>query len=62
MKFTFDANQEYQITAIEAIADLFTGQPRIVLDELSSMEDVLAAVSNRLDIPDEVFQMKLIRP
>lgn len=59
MKFTFDANQEYQITAIEAVADLFTGQPRINLEEISSMEDVLAAVSNRLDIHDDVILKNL---
>ena len=29
MQFRFDANQEYQIRAIEAVADLLEGQPRL---------------------------------
>jgi type III restriction enzyme len=29
MQFRFDANQEYQIQAIEAVADLLEGQPRL---------------------------------
>jgi restriction endonuclease len=27
MEFQFDANQEYQLKAITAVADIFTGQP-----------------------------------
>lgn len=59
MKFSFDANQEYQIAAIEAVADLFTGQPRIELQELSSMDDILAAVGNRLNLHDDVVLKNL---
>ncbi len=29
MEFKFDANQQFQTDAIEAVADLFEGQPRI---------------------------------
>ena len=30
MQFKFDAHQQYQIDAIDAVVDLFEGQPRIV--------------------------------
>ena len=29
MQFRFDANQEFQIRAIESVTDLFEGQPRV---------------------------------
>ena len=29
MRFRFDANQEYQVRAIEAVADVFQGQARV---------------------------------
>jgi type III restriction enzyme len=29
MQFRFDANQEFQLQAIEAVADLLEGQPRL---------------------------------
>ncbi len=34
MQFKFDANQEYQIRAVEAVADLFDGQTAAALDAL----------------------------
>ena len=54
MQFHFDAHQEYQRQAVEAVTDLFEGQARIGL-ELSHMltpTNVLAAVGNRLDLDD----------
>lgn len=32
MQFQFSANQQFQLDAIQAIADLFVGQPRIEAD------------------------------
>src|ERR1700740_123157 len=32
MRFQFDASQAYQLRAIEAVADLFRGQPRVAID------------------------------
>jgi hypothetical protein len=32
MQFKFDANQDFQLQAIEAVTALFTGQPRIETD------------------------------
>lgn len=54
MKFKFDPNQEYQLEAIEAVTELFDGQPRAG----GGMHFVpgttgLAAVPNRLDLPEE---------
>ncbi|TDA65527.1 MAG: DEAD/DEAH box helicase [Clostridia bacterium] len=51
MQLKFDANQEYQIQAIEAVADLFDGQPRIEAT-LSVASGTGFAVSNRLDLDD----------
>lgn len=34
MEFRFDANQEYQTDAIEAVTNLLEGQPRIELDNM----------------------------
>lgn len=47
MEFKFDANQEYQVRAIEAVADLFEGQPRIEAGE------AFGVVANRLDLDDD---------
>ena len=53
MKFKFDAKQEYQLNAIEAVADLFDGQPLIEPDVDIKLGANLAAVSNRLDLSDD---------
>jgi type III restriction enzyme len=51
MELKFDANQDYQLQAIEAITDLFTGQPRIEADlQFSLGHSSFAAVANRLDL------------
>ncbi|NLX12900.1 MAG: DEAD/DEAH box helicase family protein [Phycisphaerales bacterium] len=51
MEFRFDANQEFQIQAVEAVADLFDGQGRVAA-QMRFEEGALslAAVANRLDI------------
>lgn len=51
MEFRFDANQEFQISAIEAVADLFDGQTRTqAFVQFKSGTLSLAAVANRLDL------------
>lgn len=55
MKFKFDANQEFQINAIEAVTDLFQGQGYVtgnVLIDIAGKQSFLAAVSNRLDLEE----------
>ena len=54
MKFKFDANQEFQIHAIEAITDLFNGQERFS-GRIEFTQDGLAAVSNRLDLDEKTL-------
>ena len=48
MQLKFDANQEFQIQAIEAIAGLFDGQPRIQTEMRFTFG--FAAIPNRLDL------------
>lgn len=53
MQLKFDANQDFQIQAIEAVAGLFTGQPRIEADLRFALgASSFAAVANRLDLTD----------
>jgi type III restriction enzyme len=48
MEFKFDANQDFQLQAIEAVTSLFAGQPRLETD----LRFALAAVANRLDLSE----------
>jgi type III restriction enzyme len=51
MEFKFDANQDFQLEAIEAVTSLFAGQPRIEADlHFSAGVSSFAAVANRLDL------------
>src|SRR5262249_19621077 len=52
MQFKFDANQEYQLQAIESIVSLFEGQQRIEAEVLFSPGSGLGAVANRLDLEE----------
>jgi len=54
MRFQFDGNQAYQLRAIEAVADLFRGQPRVSPD-FSTFEfgDIFSPVSNRLNLAED---------
>lgn len=52
MQFKFDANQEFQLQAIEAVTDLLEGQPRIGNEMRLALGAGLAAVANRLDLED----------
>ena len=51
MQIKFDANQEFQIQAIEAIANIFDGQPRIQTEMHFSFG--FAAIANRLDLSEK---------
>src|SRR5688500_10081806 len=61
MRFKFDANQEYQLTAIQAVADLFDGQvawgPQITFQ--LGQQSSLAAVPNRLDLDEPALLSNL---
>lgn len=50
MQFKFDANQEFQIRAIESIADLLEGQPRIQAKIRFAPQSSMAAIANNLDL------------
>jgi type III restriction enzyme len=50
MQFKFDANQEFQLQAIEAVAGLLEGQPRLENELRLSLCANLAAIVNRLDL------------
>jgi len=54
MRFQFDGNQAYQLRAIEAVADLFRGQPRVSPD-FSAFEfgQIFSPVNNRLDLAED---------
>jgi len=50
MELKFDANQDFQLQAIEAVTSLFAGQPRIETDlHFTLGHSSFAAVANRLD-------------
>lgn len=53
MEFKFDANQDFQLEAIEAVTSLFAGQPRIRAELRFALgQSSFAAVVNRLDLTD----------
>ena len=49
MQFQFDADQEYQLQAVQAVAGLFDGQPPIDADVLTA-DGGFIAIPNRLDL------------
>lgn len=57
MEFKFDANQEYQVRAIDSVIGLLHGQNRIEVDLSFELGAGFAAVPNRLDL-DEVSLLK----
>ncbi len=54
MEFKFDAEQEYQIAAIDAITGLLEGQSRNELDLTFALSGI-AAVPNKLDLSEEAL-------
>ena len=58
MEFKFDAQQEYQINAIEAVAGLLEGQARNELDLTFSLSG-FAAVPNILNLSEETLLQNL---
>src|SRR5216684_2334128 len=58
MEFKFDAQQEYQIDAIEAVAGLLEGQARNELDVTFSLSG-LAAIPNILNLSEETLLKNL---
>lgn len=59
MQLRFDANQEYQLHAIEAVTDLLDGQPPIGMDITLELGSGLAAVPNRLNLTEEALLANL---
>jgi len=59
MEFKFNANQEYQITAIESVVNLLNGQNRIEVDLSFALGAGFAAVPNRLDLDDDAILKNL---
>lgn len=58
MEFKFDAHQDYQLQAINAITGLFEGQPYIEAG-LDFALGTIPAVSNRLDLDEETLLVNL---
>lgn len=55
MQFKFDANQDFQVHAIESVVRLFEGQPKIQVDLQFALGTGFAAASNRLDLSLEML-------
>jgi len=54
MRFRFDGNQPFQVRAIEAIADVLRGQPRVAPDFAAfELGQMFNPVANRLDLSEE---------
>lgn len=59
MIFKFNANQEYQITAIESVVGLLNGQNRVEVDLSFALGAGFAAVPNRLDLDEDIILKNL---
>lgn len=53
MQFKFEANQEFQLQAIESVVTLLEGQPRLQPELRLSLGTGFAAIANRLDLRAE---------
>jgi hypothetical protein len=53
MDFKFNPNQEFQLQAIQAVTDLFSGQPLIPANlQFVVAQSIIPAVQNRLDLEE----------
>lgn len=59
MEFRFDAAQEYQLAAIEAVCGLLEGQPPVRSELVVPDGAFFAAVANRLDLSEADLLEKL---
>jgi type III restriction enzyme len=55
MQLRFEANQEHQLRAVEALAALLDGQPRVEASLAFAPDTGFAAVPNRLDLTDDAL-------
>ena len=53
MRFKFEGNQEYQLRAIESVANLLEGQPHVQAELSIAKGALFPAVPNRMDFDDE---------
>lgn len=62
MKLRFDPNQDFQVAAIDSVADLFEGQPKVEFDlQFSLGSGGAVAVGNRLDLNKGTMVANLAR-
>ena len=59
MEFRFDATQEYQIAAIEAVCSLLEGQPYVRSELRIPDNGTFSAIANRLDLPEDTLLKNL---
>jgi len=59
VRFTFDAGQEYQVHAIDAVVGLLDGQPPIGVDLSFPDGGGFAAIANRLDLDNDALLANL---
>jgi len=59
MQFRFDANQEFQLRAIESVVNLLEGQPRIGVELSFAIGGGSAAIPNRLDLEEAALLANL---
>jgi len=61
MEFKFDPNQEFQVKAIEAVVDLFDGQPRLgpAMHFAAGPLFGVSAIPNRLDLDERALLANL---
>ena len=59
MEFKFEANQEYQVNAVDAVVDLFEGQPHGKVELTFSLGSGFAASPNRLDLEETALLQNL---